>query len=235
MKKLLLLTACLFLTLSFSSCESEDKEEDTPPVDEVPNTCLLDNDIIITNIADIPDNITFNKVRAEVSGVDWGIIDVVESVYDDGKIVLSLPTSFAAEKLQKVVRSNRTDYTGFWFAATDNEDARVAALGDIFVYDNDVRAGMLSLTDWAGDGSTIGKSWVYYHYTNQPFALSKYIKKSPDDDDRHSYTYRDASFEEGWNAYANTNQSESSAGNSMLCTTAIDKDKALVWRFKALH
>lgn len=235
MKKLLLLISCLFLTISFISCENEEKEEEEiPPVVEVPNTCLLEDEIIISNIVGIPRNATFNKVKAEISGVDWEIIDVVESVYDNGKTVLPLPSSFPGEKLQKVVRSNKFDYTGFWFASTDNEEARVAALGDIFVYNNDKRVGMLFLTDWPGEGSSVGKSWIYYHFTDQPFTLAKYIKKTPDDDDRGSYVY-EASFEKGWNAYANTNLTEKSTDNGILCTTTIEETKKLVWYFKSLN
>lgn len=221
--QLLLLTGFLLLTYS---CQ----DEKAPPEEEIPEpelpviipaTCLMNNEIIIKEIAGIPEHVTFNRIKAEISGNCWEVIDAVEAVYKEGKAVLSLPQTFPAGKLQTVVRVDN-DMCGHWSATSDDNNAQVAALKDIFAYNNDERVGRLYLTDWVGEGSNLHKSYIYYHYADRPFTLSGADK---------SFNYA-ATFSKGWNAYANLKKSESFGKGSALCTTDIAEDAPLVWRFE---
>lgn len=213
------------------------KDDDEPAEPVIPNTGLYENTLTITNIHGLPKtrSVVFDRVEVEITGCDWGIIGTVGAAYADGKIVISLPTEFTSEELMKCARDDWKDYTGFWPAATDNPDARVAALGnDIVAYLGDRRVGRIYLTDWTGEGSTTGKSWVYYHYADRPFALSgnNFTNPNPDATGQYaspSFRYR-ASFAKGWNAYINSPQSD---GGIALCTTDIPADKELFWRFEA--
>lgn len=222
LNRYLLIISILFSSVCLTSSCSDD-DDDFP---KLPNTCLSDDEIVIENIINIPEGVTFNKLKAEITGNDWGIIDVVETTYSEGKAVLSLPTSFSRGELQKVVRDSISDYAGHWYAITDNADARVAELGDLVAYYNDKRVGMISLTDWTGEGAIIKKSTIYYHYTDQDYTLTTCSKMD-------SYQYKEASFKKGWNAYANINLSEESGAGAIVRTTAINKDTSYVWRFVA--
>lgn len=210
------------------SCEDDEEPIVIPPS----NTCLIGNEITISNIKNIPANATFNKVKAEISGDSWEIIGTIEATYTNGEAILTLPTEFPTEKLAKVVRSEASDYAGFWPAVTDNTHAKVAGLGDFIAYNNDERVGRIYLTDWPGEGPAEFKYFVYYHYTNQPFALSGYnltIKPT----DRKSYKY-EATFQKGWNVYANIKAKEPEANESYgpsVCTTTIPEEIALGWYF----
>ena len=190
------------------------------------------NQIVIHSITDIPKDVTFNKVKLEITGDGWQVIDNIEAAYRNGKFVLKLP-ELPSDKLQKAVRDDWTDYTGFWPAATDNPAAKVAKLGDVIAYNDDEIVGRLELTDWGGAGSTTGKSWIYYHYTDQDFTLSGYNYSNPKPDPftgqpvPKSFKY-EASFKKGWNAYANVN----ATGDGIVVVTApVPAETALRWRF----
>lgn len=216
---MLIVALWLFLVGSLLSCN---KDEDTPTEiePEVPHISLVENTILISDIVGLPEKDFFDKVQVEISGSCWEMIAMVEAAYEDGKITLELPTEFSAEQLSQVVRSHSTDYCGFWPATSDDTEALVAGLGDIIAYKGDQRVGMLSLTDWSGEGSVAGKYVVYYHYADRPFTLSGYSS---------TYTY-EASFEKGWNAYANVSLTEE---GTVLCTTSIPEEVSLTWYFKS--
>lgn len=214
----LFLFACLGVVCGCS--DDADLPGEEPEV--IPATCLANNKIYLSDIAGIPESVTFNKVKVEISGSCWEVIDLVEAPYEDGKAVLLLPASFPAGKLQPAIRIDG-DICGHWEAVIDRPEARVAALKDIIAYHDEQRVGRIYLTDWEGEGSTLHKSYLYYQYADSPFTLSGFSK---------TYTYK-ASFEEGWNAYANVNQLESSRSGGVLCTTSIAEELSLVWRFNS--
>lgn len=227
-----LLYGLFFCCSLYLVCSCEDDEE--PVVAPPANTCLKGNEITISNIKNIPANITFNKVKAEISGDCWDIIGTVETTYANGEAILTLPTEFPVEKLAKVARSDASDYTGFWPAVTNNTNAKVAGLGDFIAYNNDEKVGRIYLSDWTGEGPAEFKYFVYYHYTNQPFTLSGYnltIKPS----DTKSYKY-EVTFQKGWNVYANIKakepETDESSGPS-VCTTVIPEGLALEWYFES--
>lgn len=220
-KQILFVYILTFSLITFSSCNRDDDEPEI--LEPISITCLNDNKIIISNISDIPDGLVFNKIKAKISGFDWQVIDIVEATYIEGKAILSLPSTFSAKKLQKVVSINDNDYSGFWRATTDNEDARVAGLNDIIAYNNDDAVGRIYLTDCTGQGSIIDKSFIYYHYSNQPFTLTGTYG---------SYFY-DASFIVGWNSYANISRTEETQKGAIRCTTSIAEETPLVWHFES--
>jgi len=216
LKNPLYFSALILMALCLSTgCSKDDDPIDIP----TPNTCLKQNDIIISDIADIPEGVLIDQVKAEITGNCWDVIDVVEASYAEGTVTLSLPATFSTEKLQRVVRSDDKDYCAFWRASADNKDALVAGLGDIFAYSNNKRVGRIYLSDWTGQGSSLEKSFVYYHFADRDFTLSGTYR---------TYTYQ-ATFRKGWNAYINTNILESDEG-SVLCTTTIPEEKQFTWR-----
>ncbi len=237
MKKLLIIGLCFFFVMPFVSCDNDNEEppivipdpDPTPnpgpdPDNPFSNTWLFDNEVLISHIVGIPGNVTFDKVKVQISGKCWDIIQEVEAAYEDGKIILSLPTEFPAESLSQVVRSgdssSETYYCGFWPGTSDDTDALVAGLGDIIAYKGEQRVGMISLTDWSGEGSVVDKLFVFYHYADRPFKLSG---------SNASYIYN-ASFKKGWNAYGHISQTE---GGRTLCTTTIEEEALPVWYFKS--
>ncbi|WP_280746921.1 hypothetical protein [Parabacteroides sp. PF5-9] len=197
-------------------------DEDPETVISIPNTCLIENEIIISEIAGIPENVSFNKVKIEITGSCWEVIDLIEANYSEGVAIVSLPAHLPEEKLQLVVRLNN-NMCGFWDATSDNTDARVAALGDIIAYNNNEQVGRIYLSDWSGEGSAAHKSFVYYHYADRPFTLSG---------KNATYNYS-ASFKEGWNAYANINPAESHGPGGVFCTTTITEKTPLSWHFES--
>ncbi|NDW13767.1 hypothetical protein D0T50_12840 [Bacteroides sp. 214] len=218
----LIITISLLCALLFSCSE---EGEELPPL---PVTCLQNDNIIISEIVGLPQDITFSKVKAEISGVDWQIIATVEGKYSNGKVTLSLPVHFSNEELQKATRADAADYTGYWPAEGNNAQAKVAALNDIIAYDNDNnRIGRLFLSDWSGEGSKSNKTFIYYHYANQDFALSGY-NFTLVAGGRKSFSYN-ASFKTGWNAYANTSLSS----GITHCTTFIEEEMPLTWHFES--
>ncbi|NDV57198.1 hypothetical protein [Bacteroides sp. 519] len=219
LKSLTLLPLLVVITVYVMACENDD-EEYTPL--SLPHVYLSNNEITIADIVGIPNNVTINKLKVEITGADWEIIDVIESTYSDGKFVLSLPDPLPDSQLQKVVRDNASDYAGHWRAETNNPKAKVARLLDIVAYNNDEPVGVLCLTDWPQEGTIVGKSWIYYHYSNQTYTLSGTYG---------SYVHQ-ASFQKGWNAYANTNVSEEADYGSVICTTEIPMATTYIWYFK---
>lgn len=218
-------SSCICLLLfSFLYLLCGCKDDDHPPVvTPIPNTCLVDNEILISDIAGIPEKVSFNKVIAEITGDCWEVITLVEADYKNGKITLSLPAEFPSEKLQKVVRSHASDYCACWPGTVDNSDALVAKLGDVFAYNDNEKVGRIYLSDWSGEGSSISKSFVSYHYTDRPFNLSGSFR---------TYKY-EASFKTGWNAYVNYNIDKDGDDQSVLCTTSIPEETPLVWHFES--
>lgn len=213
---------CFFLQLSCLWLLCACKNDEEQPISVIPNTNLVNNEIIISNISDIPQNTKFNKVKVKITGTCWETIDNIETDYSNGKVILSLPAEFPTIKLQKALRSDNHDYCGCWYAQSNHTNARVAVLGDIIAYDNNKQVGRIYLTDWSGTGSALYKSFIYYCYADQPFSLTG--------SDR-TYQY-ETSFKKGWNAYAHVNQKESD-DKSVLCTTSIAKEKVLTWHFES--
>ena len=226
-RHLLLVSTILILVTCLFSC----KDDDDTDLPNLPNTSLSANEITISDIAGIPANITFNKIKVEISGVDWETIGIIEAPFQNGEATLTLPTSFSAEKLMKVVRADRFDYTGFWYASTDNSNAKVAGLRDICAYNNDEKVGLLDLTDWPGEGSAEFKSHIYYHYTDQPYTLT-----APDGDNNNKGYKYNASFVAGWNAYAIINQSDRDIETDKpTCSAPVSEEVSLTWRFIPLQ
>lgn len=203
------------------SCEKDDPALPLP---------FLENDeITISNVSGIPSGITFNKIKIEIQGYDWQVIDIIEADYTDGKAVLLLPSTYPADKLMKVARDNRFDYTGFWHAHSDNPNAKVASLGDITAYDNDKKVGTFILTDWSGSGSKERTANIYYHYTNEPYTLT-----NPQSDTNKSYSFQ-ASFNAGWNAHANIQTLDSEIGKSKIqCIAPVPTERKYAWYFQPI-
>ncbi len=205
---------------------SKDDDPPAPAPKPIPTSigkCFKDGALVISNISGIPAGVTFNKVSAEVSGDDWQIVDLVETSYDGKETVLVLPLSIPDVRLMKVVRDNASDYTGFWRADTDNANAKVAELQDIFAYSGGRRVGRIFLTEWLS-GSTVGKPFVKFQYANEPFELTGTYG---------SYRFVDASFGAGWNAYAMVNITMDAVAGAVKCTTDIPEDTQLYWRFES--
>lgn len=206
-------------------CKSDKDHPEPPPVE--PNTCLVGNEITISAISGIPDFVTFDKIRATVTGKDWQVIAIAEAAYSDGQAVLTLPQTFAQEELMKAAGTNDAgapDYSGYWYANTDNAEARVAALGDIMAYSNGERVGRIWLGAWEHDeSSTVDKPFIFYQYADRPFALSGTYG---------SYRF-ETSFKAGWEPYAKINMTEQSQYGSTLCTTAIPVEPPLFWHFES--
>lgn len=211
---------CLALLLT---CCSKD---DVPEVPTIPVTCLTaENQIIISDIRGIPDGVTFDKIKIEISGVAWSIIATVVTNYGDGQAVVELPTGFAEEDLCKVARDDAGDYYGFWPAeGVDNRDARVAGFEDFVVYNGDTPVGRVYLTDSEGDNASDFKNYVYYHYANEPFTLSGFNYTV--NGNQRSFQYQ-ASFARGWNAYFRIK------GDITLVTTTVPEEISLGWRFES--
>ena len=119
-----------------------------------------------------------------MTGVDWQVIETLSFPYENGQIVMTLPTSFPSEKLQTVDRRNGMG--GYWTGTSDDADALVATLGDFFVFNGDKRVGRIAISNWSGKGSSTGKATlVSYQYADRPFALTGSDK---------SYYYSNCSF-----------------------------------------
>ncbi|MDL2320657.1 hypothetical protein LJC45_05965 [Alistipes sp. OttesenSCG-928-B03] len=201
------------------SCKDDTEPEPTEPKH---HAFLAKNKITIADIAGIPAGVVFDKVRAEIQGVDWEAVDVVEASYTGGEMVLALPSPIAAEKLIKAVDKDETGkYTnyGFWRAGIDNDKAMVAGLGDIFAYNAGVLVGRIYLTDWTGEGTKHDCSFAGYHYADRSFSLYGSVG---------IYRY-ELSFAKGWNAYIDMNLTK----NLTTRTTSIPEEMALVWRFES--
>lgn len=211
-------------------CDDDEKGEDVPP--QLPNTYLEDNKLIISDILGIPSDVVFNEVKVEISGVDWEVIDIIEADFIDGKATLTLPTGLPTEKLMPAVviitdknGKQKYDNTGFWHATTDKPNTLVAGLKDINAYYNGKKVGRVYLSDWIRKETRVGKSWIYYHYVDEPFSLTG---------SNGIYTYA-LNFQKGWNAYANrvVRVSTDTYKESVSRTTTIPEERVFFWQFES--
>lgn len=221
---LVLFVAACFLC----GCSKDDPAPSDPrPASTTLAKCFADGDVVVSNVWGIPENVTFDNIRAEVSGEDWRVITTLETGYSGGGAWLSLPESFSAGELMKAGRYNASDYTGYWPAVTDDPAAKVAALKDINAYDGDKKVGRIYLSDWTGTGSKDGKMFVYFQYADRDFSLSGYnFTLRPNG--QKSFRY-EASFKNGWNAYAQVKESD----NMSLFATSVPADHKLYWLFES--
>lgn len=209
-----LLYPFIFLLLIFSllmvGC-SDDENEKEPPV---PNYS-----IIVKDIQNIPDGFTFDRVEVEVTGADWQVIETLTFPYENGQIIMDLPTVFSPEVLQKVDRRGG-DMGGHWTGTSNDGDALVATLGDFFVFKGDKRVGRIALSNWTGKESSAGKAMIGYQFADRPFSLTGSDK---------SYDYSDCSFVRGWNMFANINPASGNSAAKILRTTVVP-ESTLFWR-----
>ncbi len=170
---------------------------------------------------DMPFDKVFDRLRADISGVDWQIIGFVEAFYTNGIAAIELPETLPEDSLSKAYRDNTRDYAGFWpvgVSQITDPAARVAGLKEIIAYRGDERVGRIYLADR-------NKTFAYFHFTDRPFELSGYNLVHPSGDISYRYV---ASFAAGWNAYINI------AGNNYTtCTTVISAGGDLRWKFEA--
>ena len=203
----------LIFSLLMAGC-SDDENEEQPPALDVPDYSTL----VVKDIQNIPADFTFDRVEVKVTGVDWQVIETLSFPYENGQIVMTLPTSFPSEKLQTVDRRNGMG--GYWTGTSDDADALVATLGDFFVFNGNKRVGRIAISNWSGKGSSAGKATlVSYQYADRPFILTGSDK---------SYYYSECSFNKGWNIFANINPSEGSSQKVLRTTTV--PESTLFWR-----
>ena len=203
------LTALLLMGLLFTGCSKSNKVDlssDTPFT------------ITITDIKNLPSDLKFNRVSADLIGYDWGIIGRVEAP-NAQVIKLRLPESFQKEQLQLVNRLNG-DLSGYWPASSTNTEARVATLGDIIAYDGDTAVGRLYLTSSTNPAKPNNTLFIKYQFASEAFEL---------EGRNSSYTYKECLFVEGWNTFAHKNINESYT----VCTTLIPEDTELYWLFES--
>lgn len=183
----------LIFSLLMAGC-SDDENEEQPPALDVPDYSTL----VVKDIQNIPADFTFDRVEVKVTGVDWQVIETLSFPYENGQIVMTLPTSFPSEKLQTVDRRNGMG--GYWTGTSDDADALVATLGDFFVFNGNKRVGRIAISNWSGKGSSAGKATlVSYQYADRSFTLTGSDK---------SYYYSNCSFNKGWNIFANINPAQ---------------------------
>lgn len=209
----------IFLIVSIgyilSACSSDN---DTPII---PKASLSGHTITISDIIFPSENISFERVIAEIKGTCWEVISNVEAPYEEGEIILTLPKALPTNKLQ-VVEKTKTNPCGHWPATSSNPKALVAGLGEIIAYLGEVKVGRLYLSDWTGETGAY-KTYIYYHYADRPFELTG---------NNSSYYYEEASFTKGWNAYANINPSAPEQEGNVRCTTSFSDKLELHWRFE---
>ncbi|MDR0892688.1 MAG: hypothetical protein LBN24_08740 [Mediterranea sp.] len=173
------------------------------------------------HIVNMPPTLTFDRVRMDITGANWAVIATYETPCDGKDLHLALPTTFTSSLLQQVDRgADQKDYAGYWPATASDPNARVATIGDIYLYNGDQRVARLRLSNWTGSGSSASKANVYLQFADRPFSLSGQNK---------SYRYENCSFQAGWNAFANINpvdQDNGDSGGTILCTTQIPTDVA---------
>lgn len=203
---------CLLLIFSLLmvGC-SDDENEGEPPV---PNYT-----IIVKDIQNIPDNFTFDRVEVKLTGADWQVIETLTFPYENGQIIMDLPTVFSPEVLQKVDRRGG-DMGGHWTGTSNDGDALVATLGDFFVFKGDKRVGRIALSNWTGKESSAGKAMIGYQFADRPFSLTG---------SDNSYYYSDCSFVRGWNMFANINPVSGNSAAKILRTTVVP-ESTLFWR-----
>lgn len=207
----LFISVLLISSFFIAGCHNDDDApEQEPPIP--------DYTIIVKDIQNIPEGFVFDRVEVKVTGVDWSVIQTLRFPYENGQIIMDLPTVFSAEKLQKVDRRGG-DMGGYWTGNADNGEALVATLGDFFVYNGDKRVGRIAISNWSGKGSSAEKAMVGYQFSNRSFSLTG---------SDNSYYYSKCSFNKGWNIFANINPAEGSS-QKILCTTNVP-ESTLFWR-----
>lgn len=205
------ISVLLIFSFLIVGCHDDDAPEQEPPIP--------DYTIVVKDIQNLPEGFVFDRVEVKVTGVDWSVIQTLTFPYENGQIIMDLPTVFSAEKLQKVDRRG-DDMGGYWTGNADNGDALVATLGDFFVFNGDKRVGRIAISNWSGKGSSAEKATlVSYQFSDRPFSLTGSDK---------SYYYSDCSFVRGWNMFANINPSEGSSQKVLRTTNVLES--TLFWR-----
>ena len=205
------ISVLLIFSFLIVGCHDDDAPEQEPPIP--------DYTIVVKDIQNLPEGFVFDRVEVKVTGVDWSVIQTLTFPYENGQIIMDLPTVFSAEKLQKVDRRG-DDMGGYWTGNADNGDALVATLGDFFLFNGDKRVGRIAISNWSGKGSSAEKATlVSYRFSNRPFSLTGSDK---------SYYYSDCSFVRGWNMFANINPSEGSSQKVLRTTNVLES--TLFWR-----
>ncbi len=198
-------------------------DDETPIQPDYPDPL----EVVISDVLGIPPGVVFDRVSVEVSGYDWQTIRVVEAPYASGRAVLTLPSDFGPEDLQQVDRGpGAREMWGYWPSTSSDPDALVASLRtDIFAWNGDQKVGLLSFTDWTGEGSTIGKSFINFQLADRPFTLDGFTGGAG------SFIFNNCAFQRGWNAFAKENASAS----SIRIRTGIPSDPpGFDWYFRSL-
>lgn len=212
--QLFLFISVLFISgFLITGChDDDDVPEQEPPIP--------DYTIIVKDIQNIPEGFVFDRVEVKVTGVDWSVIETLTFPYENGQIIMDLPTVFSSEVLQKVDRRGG-DMSGYWTGTSNDGDALVATLGDFFVFNGDKKVGRIAISNWTGRGSSAGKATlVSYQFADRPFSLTGSDK---------SYNYSDCSFVRGWNMFANINPASENGTGKVLRTTVVPVS-TLFWR-----
>lgn len=212
--QLFLFISVLFISgFLITGChDDDDVPEQEPPIP--------DYTIIVKDIQNIPEGFVFDRVEVKVTGVDWSVIETLTFPYENGRIIMDLPTVFSSEVLQKVDRRGG-DMSGYWTGTSNDGDALVATLGDFFVFNGDKKVGRIAISNWTGKGSSAGKATlVSYQFADRPFSLTGSDK---------SYNYSDCSFVRGWNMFANINPASENGTGKVLRTTVVP-ESTLFWR-----
>lgn len=212
--QLFLFISVLFISgFLITGChDDDDVPEQEPPIP--------DYTIIVKDIQNIPEGFVFDRVEVKVTGVDWSVIETLTFPYENGRIIMDLPTVFSSEVLQKVDRRGG-DMSGYWTGTSNDGDALVATLGDFFVFNGDKKVGRIAISNWTGKGSSAEKATlVSYQFADRPFSLTGSDK---------SYNYSDCSFVRGWNMFANINPASENGTGKVLRTTVVP-ESTLFWR-----
>ena len=212
--QLFLFISVLFISgFLITGChDDDDVPEQEPPIP--------DYTIIVKDIQNIPEGFVFDRVEVKVTGVDWSVIETLTFPYENGQIIMDLPTVFSLEVLQKVDRRGG-DMSGYWTGTSNDGDALVATLGDFFVFNGEKKVGRIAISNWTGRGSSAGKATlVSYQFADRPFSLTGSDK---------SYNYSDCSFVRGWNMFANINPASENGTGKVLRTTVVP-ESTLFWR-----
>lgn len=212
--QLFLFISVLFISgFLITGChDDDDVPEQEPPIP--------DYTIIVKDIQNIPEGFVFDRVEVKVTGVDWSVIETLTFPYENGRIIMDLPTVFSSEVLQKVDRRGG-DMSGYWTGTSNDGDALVATLGDFFVFNGEKKVGRIAISNWTGRGSSAGKATlVSYQFADRPFSLTGSDK---------SYNYSGCSFVRGWNMFANINPASENGTGKVLRTTVVP-ESTLFWR-----
>lgn len=194
--------------------------------DETPEPPGLGTDgrsIVIADVRNIPEGVTFDRVTVEITGFDWQTVATVEAGWDGRRAVLELPDTFAAGQLQQVDRGPRgRQMEGYWPSVASDAAAGVTSTRDEFTaWSADRRVGRLYLTDWPGEGPTEGRMYLGFQWADRPFVLDGFTGRTG------GFTFRGVAFASGWNTYAKLN---ASSENISVITDIPDTE--LHWRFE---